>query len=156
MCPYEELTNVEFNIREEIIALKRAFPIFRKQCNVIFKSLVNFTFIIRELNLNRLQRLYENLDKMPNLESFTLKCVNENICDCYYKKIIEKLLKMNLKKIELNIKKEPYEEEMYYSKDELSSMFKDIDLNNIKDLKIHKLNNNASISELMRFALDDY
>ena len=45
---------------------------------------------------------------------------------------------------------------MYYSKNELSSMFKDIDLNNIKDLKIHKLNNNASISELMRFALDDY
>ena len=155
-APYEELTNVEFNIREEIIALKRAFPIFRKQCNVIFKSLVNFTFIIRELNLNRLQRLYENLDKMPNLESFTLKCVTENICDCYYKKIIEKLLKMNLKKIELNIKKEPYEEEMYYSKDELSSMFKDINLNNIEHLKIHKLNNNASLSQLMRFALDDY
>ena len=155
-APFEELTNVEFNIREEIIALKRAFPIFRKQCNVIFKSLVNFTFIIRELNLNRLQRLYENLDKMPNLESFTLKCVTEKICDCYYKKIIEKLLKMNLKKIELNIKKEPYEEEMYYSKDELSSMFIDIDLNNIEHLKIHKLNNNASLSQLMRFAIDDY
>ena len=63
---------------------------------------------------------------------------------------------INLKKIELNIKKEPYEEEMYYSKDELSSMFKDIDLKNIEDLKIHKLNNNASLSQLMRFTIDDY
>ena len=93
---------------------------------------------------------------MPNLESFTLKCVTENICDCYYKKVIEKLLKMNLKKIELNIKKEPYEEEMYYSKDELSSMFKDIDLNNIEHLKIHKPNNGASLSQLLSFAFNDY
>ena len=154
-APYEELTNVEFNIREDIIALKRAFPIFKKECNVIFKSLVSFKFTIRELNLNRLQRLYNNLDKMPNLESFTLKCVTNNIPDDYYQKIIEKLLKMNLKRIELNIKKEPYEEDIYYSKDELLSMFKDVDLNNFEQIKIHKPNNGASLSQLLRFAFND-
>ena len=155
-APYEELTNVEFNIREEIIALKNAFPIFRKQCDVIFKSLVSFKFIIRELNLNRLQRIYNNLDKMPNLESFTLKCVTNNIPDDYYKKIIEKLLKMNLKTIELSIKKEPYEEDIYYSKDELLSMFKDVELNNFEQIKIHKPNNGASLSQLLRYAFNDY
>lgn len=93
---------------------------------------------------------------MPNLESFTLKCVTDNLPSDYYKKIIEKLLKMNLKRIELNIKKEPYEEDIYYSKDELLSMFKNVDLNNIEQIKIHKPNNGASLSQLLSFAFNDY
>lgn len=155
-APYEELTNVKFNIREEIIGLKQVFPIFCKQCNVIFKSLVNFKFIIPELNLSRLERIYNNLDKLPNLESFTLRCVTEDITEDYYKKVIDKLLKMNLKRIELSIRKESYEEEIYYSKDELLGMFKDIKLNNIDQMKIHKPNNNPSFSQFFSYCLNQY
>ena len=150
-APYEELTNVEFNIREEIIGLKQVFPIFRKQCDVTFKSLKNLKFIIPELNLNRLERIYNNLDKMPNLESFTLSCVVEKITEDYYKKIIDKLLKMNLKRIELNIRRQCYEEEIYYSKEELNEMFKEIELKNFEQIKIHKPNESVSFSQFFSF-----
>lgn len=155
-APFEQLTNVEFNIREEIIGLKQVFPIFRKECNVIFKSLKTFKFIIPDLNLNRLERIYNNLDKMPNLESFTLRCVTKNITEDYYKKIIDKLLKMNLKKIELSIRNEPYEEEINYSEEELLEMFEDIELNNYDQIKIHKPNNNPSFSQFMTSCLNQY
>lgn len=155
-APFEQLTNVEFNIREEIIGLKQVFPIFRKECNVIFKSLKTFKFIIPDLNLNRLERIYNNLDKMPNLESFILRCVTKNITEDYYKKIIDKLLKMNLKKIELSIRNEPYEEEINYSEEELLEMFEDIELNNYDQIKIHKPNNNPSFSQFMTSCLNQY
>lgn len=93
---------------------------------------------------------------MPNLESFILRCVTKNITEDYYKKIIDKLLKMNLKKIELSIRNEPYEEEINYSEEELLEMFEDIELNNYDQIKIHKPNNNPSFSQFMTSCLNQY
>ena len=41
-------------------------------------------------------------------------------------------------------------------KDELLSMFKDVELNNFEQIKIHKPNNGASLSQLLRYAFNDY
>ena len=153
---YENLTDVGFNIKGRLYNFKYSFPIFNNKCNVIFKSLISFKLIIPELNLYNLEVILNNLDKMPNLESFKLQCIIEDITEEYYKKVIDKLLKKNLKIIELNIKKKSYEENIYYSKKELLEINKDLELNNFNDIKIHKINDIPSISQFMKFYFNDF
>ena len=153
---YGNLTNVTFNINGEVNNLKDSFPIFNIKNNVIFKSLLSFRFTIPELSLDILEAIYNNIDKMPNLENFTLKCVIKDITEDYYEKLIYKLLKKNLKSIELNIKKEPIESELNYSKEEIMEINDCLEPNNINQIKIHKINSTQSFSQLFNFIVNAF
>jgi hypothetical protein len=148
--PYEELTRIQFDIKDEIINIKEAFPLFNEKCNVIFKSMTSFKFVCNTINLDVLNNIFHNLENMPNLKYFTLKCISKEIKEEIYKKYINKILEMNLKKIELIIIRESWEkEDVYYSIDELKEINSDIKLNNLKKIKIHKLNDELSLSQFL-------
>ena len=155
--PYEELTRIQFDIKDEIINIKEAFPLFNEKCNVIFKSMTSFKFVCNTINLDVLNNIFHNLENMPNLKYFTLKCISKEINEEIYKKYINKILEMNLKKIELIIIRESWEkEDVYYSIDELKEINNDIKLNNIKKIKIHKLNNELSLSQFLNNCSDNF
>ena len=152
--PYENLVDISFKLDNEILNIKDCFPIFSDKCKIIFKSLTKFKFIYgknfkktyeyfineRILNYNILNNIYNNIDSMPNLKSFTLICVVKEIDLKFYEKIIKKLLLLEIINIKLEIQKEWADTlgEMN-TVDELYSIkeFKEIfpDLNNYYELK---------------------
>ena len=155
--PYEELTRIQFDIKDEIINIKEAFPLFNEKCNVIFKSMTSFKFVCNTINLDVLNNIFHNLENMPNLKYFILKCISKEINEEIYKKFINKILKMNLKKIELIILRESWEkEDVYYSIDELKGINSDIKLKNLKKIKIHKLNDGLSLSQFFKDCNDNF
>ena len=153
---YENLTNVEFELKGQVVNLNNSFPIFNEKCDVLFKSLINFKLYISNISMNDLKILCENLNKMPKVKYFSLECVVEDITEDYYKKVIEKVLNMDLKKIELIIKKAPYEEDICYSREELLEINNDLELNNFEKIKIHKMNDNPSLSQFMKHFLHGF
>lgn len=155
--PYEELTLIQFNIKSEIINIKEAFPLFNEKCDVIFKSMSSFKFVCNEINLDVLNNIFHNLENMPNLKYFKLKCISKEINEEIYKKYINKTLEMNLKKIELIILREEWEkEDVYYSLDELKEINSNIKLYNLKKIKIHKLNDGLSLGQFFEHCRDNF
>ena len=71
---------------------------------------------LSELNFDVINNIYNNIDKMPNLEVFKLYCINDKIEEDFYMKFVYKLLKLNLKHIWLDIKanKKDYAQENGY------------------------------------------
>ena len=56
------------------------FPVLSNNCNLIFKSLkyLKFNFeICFEVDINNVKNLYNNLDKIPNLKYFQLRCFSK-------------------------------------------------------------------------------
>ena len=102
---YDSLINIKLNINAEIINLKKFLPIFDDECNISFKSLLHFSYINHrsQLDLNLLENIYNNLDKMQNLKSFKLNCINKDITKSFYYKFLEKLSKMKLNQFEFKI-----------------------------------------------------
>ena len=108
---YENLISVNLNICKINYKLdfKKIFPIFDNNCNIIFKNLKNFEFCsfdgYNRYNLmekNIINNIYNNLDKMPNLKTFSMKCFCQNIGNIYIY-FFKKLLSLNLEEIELMI-----------------------------------------------------
>ena len=102
---YDSLVNIKLNINAEIINLKKALPIFDDKCNISFNSLLHFSFINHrsQLDLNILENIYNKLDKIQNLKSFKLNCINKDITKSFYCKFLEKLSKMKLNQFEFKI-----------------------------------------------------
>ena len=56
---FEELISASFNLKNEIINIKDAFPIFNDKCLVIFKYLTTFVFeYSNEIGLDILMNIY--------------------------------------------------------------------------------------------------
>ena len=73
---YENLISVNFHIDSGFDISKNNFPIFADKCKIIFKSLKSFSLLTNRcyrMDFNILNNIYNNLDKMPNLQSFVLK-----------------------------------------------------------------------------------
>ena len=129
---YENLTDVEFGNIPNNSNLDKCFPIFNEKCENNFTSLIRFKFsnIILfkdrfynvfqgqpnlpfaidntyELNpdteLKIIKNIFNNLDKMPNLQYFILKAKWKDIDEDTYKRFIKDLLLSNIKSIVLNI-----------------------------------------------------
>ena len=104
ICFCEKFKHLEsFNIKtkNEIINKNQIIPIFNDNCDTIFENLIFFKFIylgIDGINYDTLNNLYNNINKIPNLKYFELKCytdINEN----FYKQFIEKFLSLKLDKL---------------------------------------------------------
>ena len=66
-----------------------------------------------------MKNIYNNIDNIPNLKIFTLECDCKDITKEFYKEFIIKLMKLNLDKINLNLKGNNIEK---YSKKELKKL----------------------------------
>ena len=103
--PFDELTQIKIYSIYYINDLQ-TFPLFDSKCQVTFKSLAKFYFKITEdkqlIEMNILENIYNNIDKMPNLKAFLLDCfcsVNKE----FYFRFITKLLSLNLEYIHFSI-----------------------------------------------------
>ena len=142
---FENLISVNLNICKVTFELdfKKIFPLFDNDCDIIFKNLKHFDFcgfdgynsydlMKREI----INNIYNNLDKMPNLKTFSMKCIYKHMGDLS-KKFFEKILSLNqLEEIELQIVDKKNENGIY-SKSKLKKMFPSIDFSKYKKLKLY-------------------
>ena len=142
---FEELVNVSFNLKSEIINIKDAFPIFSDKCLVIFQSLTDFEFECSiDIKSDIINNLYKIIGNMPNLVYFKLHCVSNDLKEDLYKKLIKKLISMKLDKlkyISLVIKnnKDSYSyRDIYYSLNELKEIFPEINEKKLNKIYIKK------------------
>ena len=140
---YESLKEIEFDFYNEIINLKDTLPIFNNNSSIIFKSLTHFNFKNfdkKGISYSILNNIYNNIDNMPNLKEFKLSCYSKDIDECFYKKLIKKILLLNLDYIDLNIKKNyhEYKESDNYTLKEFNEMFPELNLLNINKTFIKK------------------
>ena len=149
---YDKIKSVYFDINYDIRFVKLNFPIFKKKNQIIFKSLLSFTFHNREgydktevnkINSSFLNSLFNNIENMPNLKYFEISGrVKNNIKDNFYKNFINKVLSLKfIKRVKINIYKDDSKE--YFSKNELKEILPDINLNKFFIIKIRKLQSDA-------------
>ena len=140
---FESLEEAEFIIISHIYHLKNAFPIFNSKCQIIFKCLKKFIFENypedgNGIKLKILNNIYNNLDYMPNLKIFTLKCICADIKEDFYIKFIQKLLTFEFDRIDLEIKKNRKESNEEYSEQELKEIYNNIYCPNLGNIHIKK------------------
>ena len=109
---YENLRDINIKIdnktrmENSYNVLKDCLPIFSKNCRVIFKSLINFEFCFEyQIHFSIIENIYNNIDKMPKLRSFSFICLSKENNEDFYNKLIKKLILKKLEKITLKIQK---------------------------------------------------
>ena len=139
---YESLIELNISVYIKIEKLKNTIPIFNDKCKIFFKALIYFSFIAtwHETNLNVINNIYSNIDKMPNLLYFRLICINKDYKEESYKKFIQKILSIGLKEIELNISKNDFKDEKQYTENELKEVYPNINHKQYNYLFIRKFN----------------
>ena len=160
--PYENLTDVEFGNIPNNSNLDKCFPIFNEKCENIFTSLIRFKFsntilfkdrfsdglgianlpfaidntyeLNTDTDLKIIKNIFNNLDKMPNLEYFILKVKCKDIDEDTYKRFIKDLLLSDIKSIVLNIN---YHKDIY-SENELKEICKGYEIKPKEKIVIKK------------------
>ena len=136
---YEKLEEIEFNFysREGKNEIKDFFPIFNDKCPVEFLSLKCFRLDMSGmLDLDILKNIYNNIDKMPNLNKFYFIIDTKGVQEDFFFKFIKKVL--SLKSIrEIGINFFGYHFNFLYQKKELRKIFPEINLNELY-IKIKK------------------
>ena len=143
IVPFDKLINIEFGrINPSLFNFEKSLPLFTNKCNYIFRSLKSFKLVtnttdyiphyLDNFSINAIKNIIDNLDKMPYLETLIIKAFC-SIDQKIYMNIIEKLLLSNIKNIEFGM---VHGEE--YSKNELQSLYKNIDIKKFEKIKIKK------------------
>ena len=141
--PFEKLVVIKFIFHPDIYNLENTFPLFSKNCEIIFKSLKIFYFQFKYVSifenhfLNILENIYNNLDKMPNLKEFLLDCTCK-VSEEFYIKFLKKILSMNLNYIYFNIKNNENNNNDGYSVTEIKNIYKSFDFYQYKSIFIKK------------------
>ena len=144
---YETLKYFGIEI-EKIYDLKKVLPIFNEKCEIKFKELEKFSFKNEkyETNIDVLKNIYNNIDKMPNIRQITIICFCSKMNEEFYRKIIEKILSLNLDYSEIKIRLSWNElvngfEQMYSIKElnEMKKIYPKFKSLNFNKIKIHKL-----------------
>ena len=128
---FENLKYIFLNFINEIKNIEDTFPFFRNICNTEFKSLNFFEFRYntrtpesKTNNAAIINNLYKSLDKMPYLQTFILSCSTKGVKVEFYEKLIQKLLSLRLKKIEMDIQNDlNLKFCKYYTKNELQKIY---------------------------------
>ena len=103
--PFQNLEKINITIYGEFHNIKDRFPFLKNNCNIIFSSLIDFYFNYdKNIDLDILYNLCNNLDKMKNLKYFYLFCMCETVDKNYYNNLNEKLSSLNLDGINIQIK----------------------------------------------------
>ena len=126
--PLENLVKLDLIMfMNDLNGLKKSLPFLNNNCHLIFKSLIYFRFKVGTINIEFLNNICDNLEKMPNLKHLELKC-DTNVDNNFYNKLNKKisLLKLN----DINI--------IIYNPLSLSLM-------HIRDKVINLINNNGII-----------
>ena len=95
-----------------------------------------------------LNNIYNNIDNMPNLKSFVLKCYQENINKDFLIKFIKKILSMKLNHVELYLTKKRNDLEKFheeYSLNELKEIYPTIDFNFLNHINIRKFHQSKDL-----------
>ena len=140
--PFHYFIKFELNINNKITNLKEFFPIFGNNCQIIFDCLVEFKLTNTaqyEIDISILNNIYNNIDFMPKLEIFYLKCIINNIEEDFYQKFIKKLLLLKLKSINFEIKNNGNDTKELYSLRELKKIVSGINTINLDKIYISKL-----------------
>ena len=148
---FESLVSVSFDISMRFNISANNFPIFNKNCKIIFKSLKSFRFTSEGcywLDFNILNNIYNNMDCMPNLKSFTLKCKHKDITEDFLVKLINKIITMKLNYVEIFLN---YTKNVKYTINELKEIWPKIDINQFNHISIEKF----SESDKEDFNLND-
>ena len=132
---YEKLESVKFSVEINENILETIFPIFNKNCNIIFRSLILLKLKVDSLRKNIIKNIYINIDNMPNLGEFILYF---NYCKNHDKELNTKFtLKMlsikNIKRVKI------IKDEEIYSINELKKLFPNIKFHKFDKLKISRL-----------------
>ena len=101
---YESLKALKFSFYKEINNIEKIIPLFDYKCNVIFKSLRDFSLAYYNINDEFLNLLKTNLDFMPYLNNFTLEIKSNNISEIYYYDFIKKILSKNVNNVKIELK----------------------------------------------------
>ena len=119
---FENLAKIKiFNINKQI-NLEKSLPIFNYKCPVIFNSLLSFEFTDyteEGINIETLNNLYNNINKMPYLLYFSIDCVVKELKKDLYIKFIQKMTSLKLKELHIIIKINKYIDNWEYSKKEI-------------------------------------
>ena len=121
------MKEIHLSSENEILNIYEVFPIFSINSIVKFISLNIFSFIYYKniVDLNFLNNIYNNIDNMPNLKYFELCVISKDINEDFLKKIIRKLLSINLDTCILKIQKNDAKSwnQDIYTKKELKEIF---------------------------------
>ena len=95
--PLENLVKLDLIMfMSDLNGIKKSLPFLNNNCHLIFKSLIYFRFRVKNINIEFLNNICDNLEKMPNLKHLELKC-DTNVDNNFYNKLNKKisLLKLN-------------------------------------------------------------
>ena len=161
--PYEDLKGIQIYLGNFIFDFQNSFPIFNDKRKIVFKSLINFNLSqitnkdkcrLFKFKFNIINNIYNNINNMPNLQSFKLNILSSDIDNNFYENFIKKLIKKNLNLISFSIKRNENDSEDLYTYDELKLICPELNKRNFKNYKIRKYQNSLlnyitnSISEI--------
>ena len=145
---FENLKEIRIELRDKINNLENAFPLFNNECNVIFKSLTKFSFIIHYedlITVDILKNLYNNLTKMPNIKYLIIDCIDYNVDEEFYMKFVKKILSLNLKIIYFSIMPDYSRKRCPYSNYDLMQINPNIDFSKYERIYIYNFNNDVNM-----------
>ena len=144
--PYSDLIKFTLDNNGIITNLEDTFPLFKKNCEVVFEKLNSFCVVDDEIPIKNLNNLCNNLHKVPNLKEFKLVFCSKGIKKEFYEKFVKKLLEMKLDSIQFEI----YQREIDVS-------FPKYTLEELKEIYPSTLSNkNYSILKFSEIKDDDY
>ena len=139
---YKSLKSFKLHV-DNHVNIKESIPLFSNNCNVIFESLISLDLSFQDEKRDDsedLNNLYNNIDKIPNLKEFNIVTSFTKGND-FYKKFIEKILAIKFI-IKINIKKNLHKNTENFSRELLSKIFPNINLNRIYEINIEKYEDN--------------
>ena len=107
---FETVKTLYIESERNLENLDKIFPIFNNKCDINLVSLNYLHFEIQQkiMDVEILENIYNNMDKMPNLKylylDFTIS--NISIAKQFYDKLIKKILELDLRYLYVNIKDE--------------------------------------------------
>ena len=136
---FENLIELNVRAKYNINNISNFFPIFNKNCKVIFHSLIKFKFnnYFNTIDNNDLFNVYNNLDYLPKLELFEFISLIGPDINNYFQDFIRKLLQKKIKSIVLKIQLYRFESNYIYSNKDLRKIYPEIDFHNYNYLKIY-------------------
>ena len=152
---YENVKEIIVDIKNRIktITLPLLFDTDRK-----YNSLTNFTFINEciprgyHIDISILKSIYNNIDNMPKLKIFKLKCYTSKIDEEFYNDFIRKLLSLKLEQIVLLVKFKASGLKKY-SKQELKEIYPNINHLDFSKIAIYNLGDG---NDVFRRSIDDF
>ena len=101
---FESLKKIRIEFYRKVNNIEKIFPIFNHKCNVIFKSLNDFSLTYYDINEEFLNILNANMDCIVYLFNFELKTNQYDISESCYYDFVKKILYKKINNIKIELK----------------------------------------------------